>query len=160
MRGLRCSFTLCDGGQIPMRSAGVAIVLVACMWVNGCGDASSPTRPPAGTDKAPASAAPPPGISAEESQQLPPLPPAGVRLVLTEGRVSVHWHGTKSPVAHYEVYRQTRGTPTWQLVGTVPATADDTGEYSWLDDQSPRAGATYGVAAVSAGGVRSVITTP
>lgn len=146
-----------------MRGSMAAGVLLCCLVLGGCantagggGSAAAPGEPaqaaPAPPDAAPDAG----GISAEEAQKLPPLAPARVQVADVNGKVTVLWQGTGSPVSHYAVYRRTGGNQAWELRGTVPANAADAGQYHWVDT-SPVAGGLYGVAAVSNGGVKSAI---
>ncbi|HLN62053.1 MAG TPA: hypothetical protein VK464_10930 [Symbiobacteriaceae bacterium] len=126
-------------------------------------DPGRPLKPaptPPGPAPAPLPQQPaPPGIPLDEARQIPPLAPAQVRVTRADGATAVTWEGTGGDLDRYEVYCKTAIEGGWQLIGSVPARADNTGAYRWLDSRPAGSVAcTYGVAAVNTLGARSEIT--
>lgn len=114
----------------------MAAALTLCLLLGGCAgapatgpDAPAPAPVPApATDDHPAPK-PQPGIPPEEARELPPLPPARVRVEPAAGRVTVQWQGTGSPAAFYAVCRRAGANENWQTVARVPAATSDAGTY-------------------------------
>ena len=72
------------------------------------------------------------GITFEENQGLPSIPPHQVEIALSETGITISWSGTGSDIdLYYTVYRRLLGELEWEQIGTMPVEDNNRGNYQF-----------------------------
>ena len=70
------------------------------------------------------------GITFEENQGLPSIPPHQMEIALSETGITISWAGTGSDIdLYYTVYRRPLGGVDWEQIGIIPVEGNNRGNY-------------------------------